>query len=145
MLIEVEEVVALEQLVGELGERHTVVGIGSQALLDAVLCHHVVDGDVLADVADEAQEGEILHPVIVVHHDGVVRSIAVKVQELGQLLADALLVVTQGLLVDELALLRLHRGVTDHARGTTDQGYGTMSGTLQVLEHHHAHEVADVQ
>ena len=56
VLIEVEEVIALEQLVAELGERHTVVGIGGKALLDAVLCHHVVDGDVLANVANEVQE-----------------------------------------------------------------------------------------
>ena len=144
-LIEVQIVVALQQLVAELGERHAVVGIGGQTFLDRVLGHHVVDGDVLADVADEVEEAVALHPVIVVDQDGVVGRITVKVQELGQLLADALLVVAQGVLIDEHALLRLHRRVANHACGSANQGDGPVSGTLQVLEHHDAHQVANVQ
>src|SRR3712207_8543875 len=42
-LILIEEVVALEQLIGKLGERQSVAGFAIQALLYAVLSHHVVD------------------------------------------------------------------------------------------------------
>ena len=122
-----------------------MVGIGGEALLDRVLGHHVVHGDVLANVANEVQEREVLHPVVVVHEDSVVGRIAVKVEELGELLAYALLVVAQGGLVDEFALLRLHRGVANHARGAAHQSDGTVTCALQVLEHHDAHPLPDVE
>ena len=121
-----------------------MVGIGGKALLHAVLSHHVVHGDVLANVADEVQERELLHPVVVVDQHGVVGSIAVEVEEVGQLATDALLVVAQGFLVDEFALLRLHLGVANHARGTAHKGDGTVTSALEVLEHHDAHQVTNV-
>ena len=68
MLVEVEEVVALQELVGELGEAEAVAGSAVEALLDAVLGHHVVYGDVLAHLAGEVEEGEILHPIIIIDH-----------------------------------------------------------------------------
>ena len=143
--VQVQEVVALQQLVGELGERHAVVGVGGQALLDRVLGHHVVDGDVLANVAYELQEAVVFHPVVVVDQDGVVGGVAVEVEKLGQLAAYALLVVAQGGLVDEHALLRLHRGVAYHAGGAAYEGDGPVAGALEVLEHHDAHQVAYMQ
>ena len=105
MLVEVEEVVALQQLVGELGERQTVASRTIQALLHALLSHHVVDGDVLANLAGEVEEREILHPVVVVHHLGGIGTFGLEVEELSHLSLDALLVVTQCLVVQQVALL----------------------------------------
>ena len=56
-----------------------------------------------------------------------------------------LLVVTEGLLVEKIALLRLHRGVAYHARSSSDKGDGAVAGVLEVLEHHDADQMADVQ
>ena len=143
-LVEVQEVVALHELVGELGERHAVT-LAVEALLDRILGHHVVDGDALADVADEVQEGEVLHPVVVVDHACGVGGVRVEVEQLGQLPLDGLLVVAQRLLVEQVALLRLARGVANHARGAAHEGQRTVAAQLEVLENHHAHQVADVQ
>ena len=81
VLVEPEEVVALQQLVGELSEAEAVAGGAVEALLHAVLGHHVVDGDVLAHLACEVEEGEVLHPVVVVHHLGGVGLLRLEVQE----------------------------------------------------------------
>ena len=96
----------------------------------------------LADVADEIEEREVLHPVVVVDHDGRVGRVAVEIEEAGKLLLDALLVVAQRLGVEQVALGRLHRRVADHSRGTAYQGHRTMAAVLQVLEHHNSYEVS---
>ena len=143
--IQVQEVIPLQQLVRKLGERHTVLRVAAKALLHRILCHHIVDGNVLAYVADEIKETIVLHPVIVVDKDGVVGRIAVKVEELGKLPLYAFLIVAQCRLVDENAFLRFHRRVAYHARGTTHKCNGTVARPLQMLQHHHAHQVAYVQ
>ena len=51
----------------------------------------------------------------------------------------------EGFLVEELALLRLHRRVTDHASSAADQGDRLVAALLEVLEDHYADKVTDVQ
>ena len=51
----------------------------------------------------------------------------------------------QGLLVDEFAFLAFHRGVADHAGGSAHESDGAVAGALEVLEHHHSHEVPDMK
>ena len=132
------------ELVGELGERHAVA-LAVEALLHGVFGHHVIDRDALADVADEVEERELLHPVVVVHQTGGVRRIGVEVEQLGQLPLDGLLVVAQRRLVEQVALLRLARRVADHARRAPYECQRAVSAHLEVLEDHYAHQVADVQ
>ncbi len=81
--IEIEIIVALKELIGELGEAHALLRFAAQALFHGVLGHHVVDGDVLADVADEVQEAIVLHPVVVVDKLGGIGRVRVEVKELG--------------------------------------------------------------
>ena len=139
-----EEIVALQELVGELGERHTLLKLAVEAALDAVLGHHVVDCDALADVAGEIEEGEVLHPVVVIDQFCGVGRITVEVEEARELLAYAGDVVTQRGFVEQVALLALARGVADHAGGSAQQGDGLVAATLQVAQHHHAAQVADM-
>ena len=143
-LVEVQKVVALHELVGEFGERHAVA-LAVETLLDRILGHHIIDRNALADVADEIEERKLLHPVVVVDHDGGVGSVGLEIEQFGQLALDGLLVVTQRLLVEQVALLRLARGVADHARSAPDEGQRTMAAQLEVLENHHADQVADMQ
>ena len=98
----------------------------------------------LADLASELEEGHILGPVIIIDQFGTVGGIALEVEELGELLFDRLLVVAKGSLIEEIALSRLARGVTDHAGGAADQREGLMAATLKMTEHHHAAKVADM-
>ena len=99
----------------------------------------------LADIADEVKEGEVLHPVVVVGHYGGVWSTAVEVEEVGELTFDGFLIVAQGFFVNKLALLTLHRGVADHTCGTSDNGDRFVAAALQMLEHHHTDEMAYVE
>ena len=99
----------------------------------------------LADIADEVEEGEVLHPVVVVGHYGGVWSAAVEVEEVGELTFDGFLIVAQGLFVDKLALLTFHRGVADHSCGASDNGDWLVTAALQMLEHHHTDEMAYVE
>ena len=82
LLIQIQKIVALEQLIGKFGERQSVAGLAVEALLHAVLGHHVVDGDVFAYLSREIEEGKVLHPVVVVDEFGLVRLGAIKVEEL---------------------------------------------------------------
>ena len=143
--VQVVEVVALEQLVGEFGEREAVACLAVQTLLHAVLGHHVVDGDVLAYVACEGKEGEVLHPVVVVDQFGTVGGIAIEVEEACQLCFDTCHVVCQRSFVEQVALLALAGWIADHAGGTSDEGEGLVAATLQVAQHHHAAQVADME
>ena len=145
MLIEIKEVVALQKLVGELGEGKTVASSSVQALLHAVLCHHVVDGDVFSHLACEVEESEVLHPVVVVDHFGSVGLCGFEIEETSYLLFNALLVVTQRLIVQQVALLRLTRGVANHTCGTTNKDDGLMTAALQMAQHHDTAKVSDVE
>src|SRR5690606_17302076 len=50
--IEPQKIVSLDELVTEFRKRHARL----ESLLNGILRHHVVDGDVFANVADEIQE-----------------------------------------------------------------------------------------
>ena len=105
MLIEVEEVIALKKLVGELGEAESVACCAVKTLLHRLLCHHIVHGDVLTNLACEIKEGEVLHPVVVVNHLSRIGILALEIQELSHLCLDALLIVAQCLVIEEVTLL----------------------------------------
>ena len=132
-------------MVSELGERQAVAGLAVQTLLHAVFGHHVVYGDVLADFAGEVEEREVLHPVVIVHQLGMVGSVAVEIQESGQLLFDAGHVVAQRFFVEQVAFLAFTRRVAYHSGGASDKGQRLVPATLEMLEHHHAAKMAYVQ
>ncbi|OAV73814.1 hypothetical protein Barb7_02798 [Bacteroidales bacterium Barb7] len=143
--VEIEEIVALQQLVGKFGERHTRIVFRRQAFLDGILRHHIIDGKMFPHIADKVEEGILLHPVVVVHQFGGIGCIGIKVEKLRQLFPDALLIAAEGRLVQQVALGGLHRRVANHAGSSSDEGNGTVSGTLEMLEHHYAHQVTDMQ
>jgi hypothetical protein len=118
-LIEVVKVVPLEQLVRKFGERKA----GFESLFHAVLSHHVVHRQVLAGLAQELQETDVLEPVVVVDQFGRVGT-AAEVEKLFELLADAGLIAEQYVFGKELSFGRLARRVADHAGGAAHQGHG---------------------
>ena len=119
MLIEIHKIVALQELVGKLGERHPHIRIGTQAFLDRIFGHHIVDRNMFADVTDKVQERIVLHPVVIVHELGRIRSVGIEIEEFGQLFLDTFLIVPERILVEQVSFGRFHRGVADHARRTT--------------------------
>ena len=61
----------------------------------------------LTHLTGEVQEGKVLHPVVVVDHNSSVGIFRLEVEELRNLFLDALLIVTQGLIVEQVTLLAL--------------------------------------
>lgn len=104
LAVEMEKVVTLEELVGKLSKGKSVARRTVETLLHALLRHHIVDSDVLTHLAGKVEEGEVLHPVVVVDHLGLVGRRAVEVKKLGCLLLDGLLIVVERLGVKEIAL-----------------------------------------
>ena len=145
MLVEVQEVVALQQLVGEFRERQSITSCTVQTLLHAVLGHHVVDGNMLTYFTGKIKERKVFHPVIVVDHLCSIFVLRLKIKELGHLLLDTLLVVTQRLFVQQIALLRLTAGVANHTCGTAYEDDGLVTTTLQMAQHHDTAKMTDVQ
>ena len=145
VLIQPKEVVALKELVAELCKRHSLTGFRAESLLHRILCHHVVYGYMLSNIADEVNERIVLHPVVIVHKFRLVRSVAVKIQETAQLRLDAGHVVPKGFLVKQISLRRLHGRVSNHSRGTTHQRNRPMPALLEVLKYHHAYQVTYMQ
>ncbi len=138
--VEGEEIVALEELVAELSEGNACL----HALLYAILSHHVVDSDMLTDIADEIEEEVVFHPVIVVAYLGSVDGV-VKIEEAFELMLDTLHVVLNFLDGEEFAFLGLEGGVADHARGAADDSEGLVTRHLEVFEEHDGDEVTDMQ
>ena len=145
VLIEIEEVVSLEKLISELRERQTVAGSTVEALLHALLSHHIVDRDVLADVAHEVEELIVLHPVVVVDQLSLVRLVAIEVEELRHLLLDSLLIVVERVTVEEVTLEALAGRVTNHTRSATDEEERLVAAALQMAQHHDAAQMADMK
>ena len=137
------EIVALQQLVAELGVADAfgaLLGCGSgvgfggaNTALYRVLGHHVVYGEVLAYLAQKLQKAKVFEPVVVVHDQRPGGS-GGEVQKLLQLCPNAVLVAAQGGFVEQVALGRFAAGVANHAGGAAYQGHRAVPGPLQVYE-----------
>ena len=115
LAVQREEIIGLEQHVGELRVRDAV---GLQAALDRVTVEHGVEREVLAHIAQESDDGHVGRPVGVVDHLG--RVLTVEVDEAAQLLLDGLEVVLDGFFGEHGALPHVTR-ITDKAGGTAGQ------------------------
>ena len=96
-------------------------------------------------ITSKGEEGEVLHPIVVVDEFCAVGSIALEVEEMGQLGLDTADIVGQRLLVEQIALLALATGVTDHASGASDECYGLVATALEVAQHHDSAEMTDMK
>ena len=145
MLVQVEEIVALEKLVAELREGHALRGVTAETLLYGILAHHVVDSDELADVSGKVDEGVVLHPVVVVDKFCGVRRVGIEIKEPAELCLDAFDVVTEGLLVEKVALRRFHRRVSYHTGCSTHKSVRLVPAVLEMLENHDTDQMAYVK
>ena len=112
--------------------------------LHRVLGEHVVDGDVLADVAQELQVADAAEPV------GVVRPGSpgwrrYRTREAAKLRADARRRCGERRVVEQVALDDLARRIADHAGRAADDGDRLVPRALEPRQHDHRHQVADVQ
>ena len=139
--VEAEEVVGLEQHVAELGVRDALIGAFETAL-DGLLGHHLVDGEVLAHIAQVLERREPAQPVGIVEEQCAV---VVEVEELGQLGTNPLQVALNALEVEQLALVLLAARVADHARAPSGKRDGPVSGVLEPAQRAELQQVAHVE
>ena len=140
LAVELEVVQPLEQLVAELGVRDALVA--GEPRGDGVLLEHLVDPEVLADVAQEVQRRHPRGPVQVVHEDRGV--LAGGVEERAYLLLDPRHPL-RGLLLGLQPTLRRRAGVTDETGRAADEADDPVPGALEVTQDDELDEVAEVQ
>ena len=145
LLIKMEEIISLHKLVGELGKGHTLSALIIETLLYRVLAHHIIYGNMLSYISDKLQEREVLHPIIIVHKQSGIRLAGIKIQKLCQLGLNSLLVMPQSLLIQEFALLTLHRRVANHTGCSAHKRNRLMPAGLKMLKHHNTHQVTYMQ
>ena len=108
VFIQIHIIVSLKQLVREFRKRHTDRRFAAQAFFNRFFSHHIVNSDMLTDIADKIQERIILHPVVIVYQLGSIRRVRIEIQKLGQLLLNAILVMTKRRFIEQVTFRRLH-------------------------------------
>ena len=108
VFIQIHIIVSLKQLVREFRKRHTDRRFAAQAFFNGFFSHHIVNSDMLTDIADKIQERIILHPVVIVYQLGSIRRVRIEIQKLGQLLLNAILVMTKRRFIEQVTFRRLH-------------------------------------
>ena len=141
-LVQFGKVVALQQGVGELGEGNTHI-VALDTLFDGFLVQHGVDGEMLADVAQEVEAVHAAEPVGVVRHNGGV--FAFKAQKRFQLVADAFYPAGNGFGGIQAAFCRFKAWVADHTGRAAHQSNRRMAGLLETAQCQYRQQVADVQ
>ncbi len=139
VLVQPRVVVGLQQHVAELRERDAV--LARDAAPDRLLGEHVVDRDVLADVAQEVEHAQRLGPVAVVHEARLARP-RLEVEERRELCLDRLRVAAERLAVEQVALLAATARVADHPRGPARERDREVAGELEAAQEQQRDEVA---
>ncbi len=141
--VQAGEVVALQQVIGEFGEGDADI-VAIQALLNRFLVNHLVNGEVLTDVAQEGQHIHAAKPVVVIGGDGAV-SPTIEIQERCDLVADLLDPTLYRLFRIQLTLARLETRVADQPCRPADQRHRLMPGQLEALQTQQGNQMAQMQ
>ena len=137
--VQMQEIGGLQQHVAELGEAQA----RSQANLDRILGQHVWHGQVLADVAQEAQQRVRAQPFVVVDDFGAVRT--VEVEEPRKLGLDADHVLLDRRATQQQPLRGPFRRIADHGRPAAHDDDRGATRSLQVQQAEDRHEVSDME
>ena len=108
VLIQIHIIVSLKQLVREFRKRHADRRFAAQTFFNRFFSHHIVNSDMLTDITDKIQERIILHPVVIVYQLGSIRCVRIEIQKLGQLLLNAILIMTKRCFIEQVTFCRLH-------------------------------------
>jgi hypothetical protein len=93
--IQAGKVIALQQVVGELGEGDTLI-VTVQTLLHGFFVDHLINREVLTDITQESQHVHAAKPVVVVRGNGSVLA-TVKIEERCNLFADLIYPLLHGI------------------------------------------------
>ena len=135
-----EEVVGLQHLVGELGERDA----GAEPRPHGLARHHGADPEVLADVPQERNHLELREPLVVVDEQSRLRP-PVEVEEGPHLGLEPVGRRRHLLLRAQRALSGLAGRVADEAGPPADQHDRPVAGQLKAPQAEQRHQVAHVE
>ena len=136
-----QEVVGLQQHVAELRVGDPLIA-PLEPGLHRLLRHHLVHGEVLADVAQEVEDPQFPQPLTVVDQEA---PSAGEVDEALELAAHGPEVRLQLLAREERALRRLAPGVADHARAAAGEHDGAVARLLEAPQGAQLHQVPHLQ
>ena len=133
----------MEEHVTELGVADAGFAV-FHAGADAFLGHHHVHRKVLADVAQEIEQGHVGRPIGIVHQPGRVE-LGIEVQQTGQLLFDAGNIVIEQFTGGQLSFRIPAAGIADETGGAAGEGDRPVSEQLKAAQPQKRHQVAHVQ
>jgi hypothetical protein len=139
--VELQEIHRLEQLVAEL---RVADPAAVEPRLDRVAFEHPVDGEVLADVAEELEDGHRLSPFQVANDQRAGLAV-VKVEESGHLTADLLHPLGDHVAGVQHPLRRLAAGVADQPGRPAHQPDRPVTGQLEPAHGQQHDQIADMQ
>ena len=142
--IQMKKIISLKQLVSELSKWQSITCFTIQTTFHRVFRHHIVYSDVLTYFANKIEESEVFHPVVIVHQLGTVRYIRLEVEELGKLILDTCLIVTQCFFVQQVTFCWFSGRVSNHTCSATDQCQRLMTAALEMTKDHHSTKVTNV-
>ena len=144
-VVQVEVVVCLEQHVAELGVGDALVGT-LEARLDGLLGSHLVDGEVLAHLAQELDQAERAKPLGVVEQKSLSCSGRRReVQEAPELAPYPLEVCLKLLARQKGAFVRLATGIADETGAPAGEKYRAVAGHLEAAQGENTEEMADME
>ena len=133
--VELEEVIRLHDHIVELEEGQPLL----PALLITLCSEHAIDSEMRTDISQEFDIVELAQPVPVIHHDcPIIREI----DETRDLLAEAVAIMTDGLICHHLAHVRAPRGITNGSGAASHETDRTVSRTLHVGHCHERDQMA---
>ena len=141
-LVQPQEIVGLQQLVAELGERNSAVP--TEPALHGLAAHHRVDRKVLADIAQKIQQVGLAQPVGIVDHPGRVRT-RLEIEKRLQLKANRLDILVDLVDSHQLTLFGAERRVADHPGPAPDKRNRRVPVALQADQPHDRHKTANVK
>ena len=142
-LFEMTIIKGLQEHVGKFRVTDARVAI-LHARTHAFLGNHTVDGEMLADVAQEIEQGDVVRPVSVVQQACRV-FLGLKIKQLLQLLLYAGDVGGEHFVGEQVALSRFAAGIADGAGGAAGEWDGDVAEILKPAQRNKGNQVAHVQ
>src|SRR5690606_29659683 len=140
-----KKIVALNQLVRKLGKRKPIGTFAAQTGFHGIFSHHIIYGDVLANISYKIKKRKTLHPIVIIYHYSLVFGTGRKIQKLRKLIFHTFLVVAQSSLIQQIPFGTFARRIADHSRSSTHQGNRFVTATLKERQKHNWNQIANVQ
>ena len=131
-LVQAGEVIPLQQVVGELRERDTLI-VTVKTLLYCFFVNHLVNREVFADVTQERQHVHATKPVVVVRRNRRVVT-AVEIQERCNLFTDLIHPLLHGVFGIQLTLSGFETWVANQTGRAANQCDRLMAGHLEAFQ-----------